>query len=173
MILEAWGRKVNSAGRLWQPSMQPGTPCTKRASVQPCPQLPVGWCWKSSCSNSAPSMRWDSHPMAGTMGKVGGKSPRGLSQKAGGKTSGNRPSMGSQEWIHSNKRSQEHLVGGEKKKERIKGALPPQFWQFPDGKLKWNFFECSETFWTSLVFISYGSAQKKVYKPAALLDEMR
>lgn len=43
-----------------------------------------------------------------------------------------------------------------------KEPFPPQFWQFPDGKLKWNFFfKCSETFWTSLVFISYGSAQKK------------
>lgn len=27
-----------------------------------CPSLPVGWCQKSYCSNSAPSMRWDSHP---------------------------------------------------------------------------------------------------------------
>lgn len=49
-------------------------------------------------------------------------SQKGLFQKAWGKTSGNRLSVGSWGWIHSNKRSQEGLV------EKIEEPFPPQFW---------------------------------------------
>lgn len=57
--------------------------------------------------------------MAETMGKEGGKTPRGLFQKECGKTSGNRPSVGSRGQIHSNKRSQEDLV------EKNEEPFPP------------------------------------------------
>lgn len=88
---------------------------------------PTAGAAKSCNYSSVPSVRWDSPPAltcatAETTGKADGKTPGGLFQKACGKTSGNRLSVGSRRQIHSNKRSQKDLV------EKNEKPFPPQFW---------------------------------------------
>lgn len=96
------------------------------------------------------------HWPAPATGMAGRKTPAGLTQKAGGETSGNGPCVGSGGRVHINKRSQEDLV------EEIRSPSPLNSGSFQMGN--WNetlFLKCSGTFWISLVFISCGSAQKK------------